>query len=369
MAFVVAKCTECGGQLEVEQSKKAANCQYCGNAFIVQEAINNYNTTINIQDSGLTAVHLLEHAENLMIVRSFPEASEVLDRALERGGARNHKVHWYKFLCDMEMTPTDTWEDKFTRDMFDEEILNISSHEFTEYLCDPHFNNARRYAADTAEEWLNKQYNSLIDKFDEIQNEIRQEQEKNLALLNKIYDYVSQKEVLENSIESEKLSIRMTPTSFDEIRERRLNSGFPEVMRLILCFLASIVVVFLTGVVFTGFDVSETLRQTIGSPIDTLILMPLFIFIPVRLILFLYHCTWYTISVRAKGRRKIKVYRRILHEEEENLAKLNKKYSPTIAIINENSLQKHQSTEAIKNMIECIKQNRATTIQDAIRLL
>lgn len=50
MAFVQAKCPECGGMLAVDADKKAAVCQFCGEAFIVQEAINNYNTyneTIN----------------------------------------------------------------------------------------------------------------------------------------------------------------------------------------------------------------------------------------------------------------------------------------------------------------------------------
>ncbi len=44
MPFVQAKCPECGGMLAVDDSKKAAMCQFCGEAFIVQEAVNNYNT-------------------------------------------------------------------------------------------------------------------------------------------------------------------------------------------------------------------------------------------------------------------------------------------------------------------------------------
>lgn len=50
MPFVQAKCPECGGVLAVDADRKAAVCQFCGEAFIVQDAINNYNTyneTIN----------------------------------------------------------------------------------------------------------------------------------------------------------------------------------------------------------------------------------------------------------------------------------------------------------------------------------
>ena len=49
MPLVQAKCTNCGANLEVDSAKEAAVCQYCNSAFIVEKAINNYNTTNNIQ--------------------------------------------------------------------------------------------------------------------------------------------------------------------------------------------------------------------------------------------------------------------------------------------------------------------------------
>ena len=53
MPFVQAKCPECGGMLAVDDSKKAAVCQFCSEAFIVQDAINNYNT-YNITNNNTT---------------------------------------------------------------------------------------------------------------------------------------------------------------------------------------------------------------------------------------------------------------------------------------------------------------------------
>lgn len=44
MPLVPAKCTMCGALLKIESNKEAAVCQYCGNAFIVEKAINHYNT-------------------------------------------------------------------------------------------------------------------------------------------------------------------------------------------------------------------------------------------------------------------------------------------------------------------------------------
>lgn len=48
MPFVDAKCTNCGAVIKVDNTKDALICQYCGSAFIVEKAINNYNVTNNI---------------------------------------------------------------------------------------------------------------------------------------------------------------------------------------------------------------------------------------------------------------------------------------------------------------------------------
>ena len=76
MSFVQAKCPECGGMLAVDADKKAAVCQFCGEAFIVQEAINNYNTyneTINNYNtthnySGGTTVNVYEDKSKDFVV-------------------------------------------------------------------------------------------------------------------------------------------------------------------------------------------------------------------------------------------------------------------------------------------------------------
>lgn len=48
MPIIPAKCTNCGASLKVDNTKDAAICPYCGSAFIVEKAINNYNTTNHI---------------------------------------------------------------------------------------------------------------------------------------------------------------------------------------------------------------------------------------------------------------------------------------------------------------------------------
>ena len=46
MPLVAAKCTQCGANIEVDDTKEAGICKYCGTAFITEKAINNYNTYI-----------------------------------------------------------------------------------------------------------------------------------------------------------------------------------------------------------------------------------------------------------------------------------------------------------------------------------
>lgn len=43
MALVAAKCTQCGGSLQVDDSKEAGICPFCGTAFITEKVIKNYN--------------------------------------------------------------------------------------------------------------------------------------------------------------------------------------------------------------------------------------------------------------------------------------------------------------------------------------
>ncbi len=52
MGFIPAKCTQCGAEIEVDNTKEAGICKYCGTAFITEKAINNYNTYITNNYNG-----------------------------------------------------------------------------------------------------------------------------------------------------------------------------------------------------------------------------------------------------------------------------------------------------------------------------
>ncbi len=48
MALVPAICTQCGAQIEVDNSHEAGVCKFCGTPFITEKAINKYTTVHNV---------------------------------------------------------------------------------------------------------------------------------------------------------------------------------------------------------------------------------------------------------------------------------------------------------------------------------
>lgn len=54
MGLVAAKCTQCGANIEVDDSKEAGICKFCGTAFITEKVISNYNTNITNNFAGAT---------------------------------------------------------------------------------------------------------------------------------------------------------------------------------------------------------------------------------------------------------------------------------------------------------------------------
>lgn len=79
MPIVPAKCTACGANLNVDSNKDAAVCNYCGSAFIIEKAINNYNNynTINADKvvvEGIQVETLLKNAETYIKLGDFGRA-------------------------------------------------------------------------------------------------------------------------------------------------------------------------------------------------------------------------------------------------------------------------------------------------------
>ena len=64
MPFVQGKCESCGGILTVDPSLKAANCPFCGTAYVFQDSINYYNTTIKVDTMHPSVVNVSEESSS-----------------------------------------------------------------------------------------------------------------------------------------------------------------------------------------------------------------------------------------------------------------------------------------------------------------
>ena len=65
MGLVAAKCTQCGANIEVDDTKEAGICKFCGTAFITEKAINNYNTYITNNNNFYGANVTVQNNENI----------------------------------------------------------------------------------------------------------------------------------------------------------------------------------------------------------------------------------------------------------------------------------------------------------------
>ena len=111
MPLVPAKCTVCGAVLSIESTKEAAVCQSCGNAFVVENAINNYNTynnTVNnitadtvIVNSESEKEQLYRNAETFRKLGRYEKAKSYYDN-LVKDYSDDWRGWWGLILCETE---------------------------------------------------------------------------------------------------------------------------------------------------------------------------------------------------------------------------------------------------------------------------
>lgn len=95
MPLVQVKCTNCGANLEIDNTLDAAVCPYCNVPFVVEKAINNYNNTTNHINAGSVnayggssadfVVHggVLEKYNGAAIEVVIPNSVKIIGRAFD----------------------------------------------------------------------------------------------------------------------------------------------------------------------------------------------------------------------------------------------------------------------------------------------
>lgn len=102
MPLVPAKCPSCGGDMQIDGSRKEACCPYCGSKFLVESAVNYYNTkneyhiehaNIKMEDSrGLEA--RVKNAESYLVQHKDYEKAKELFQSITEEFAGDWRGWW-----------------------------------------------------------------------------------------------------------------------------------------------------------------------------------------------------------------------------------------------------------------------------------
>ena len=79
MSLKPAICTQCGGQIEVDDSKEAGICQFCGTAFITEKVIHQYVTQNNFAGATINIQGGVDDENLYMLARRAVEQNNIAD--------------------------------------------------------------------------------------------------------------------------------------------------------------------------------------------------------------------------------------------------------------------------------------------------
>ena len=125
MALVPARCTQCNGNIEVDDTREAGICKYCGTAFITEKVINYYNTYITNNNNFAGAIinvnsrdcgKYLELADSAYKAANWEECYKYSSMALEIN-PRSSEAWKLKMIGSMKTS--------VTRDLKILEILSL----------------------------------------------------------------------------------------------------------------------------------------------------------------------------------------------------------------------------------------------------
>jgi len=129
MPLVPCKCTSCGASLEIDNNLEAAVCKFCGTAFIVEKAINNYKT-VNITMDQKNEAALVKKGKRL-IQNIYFDAQELYDIADTLSDISEDEFYSEFFLFCAGQSDNMNWLIKNSNDDQKKEIIKFLWNAFT----------------------------------------------------------------------------------------------------------------------------------------------------------------------------------------------------------------------------------------------
>ncbi len=153
MAMIAAKCTNCGANIQVDETKEAGICESCGTAFITEKAINNYivNNTYNIDNANIVLPQ--KNINNLINLgneeyrnRRYTNADKYYREVLEIDNS-NYECNFKRFLC-LAQEKNDQYHNSYMNEMVEklqgylqktnsnEALTKEQKEEYIGFACD-----------------------------------------------------------------------------------------------------------------------------------------------------------------------------------------------------------------------------------------
>jgi len=85
MSFIAAKCTNCGGEIQVNEKSESGFCMYCGGKIIIKEAVQKMKIDGKVQVDGInTADKLAKNGETFLILEEYEKARKTFKKLSEQ---------------------------------------------------------------------------------------------------------------------------------------------------------------------------------------------------------------------------------------------------------------------------------------------
>ena len=126
MALIPAKCSQCGGKIEIDDKKKSGKCKFCGTDFITEEVIQNNFTHI----SNSTNIN----TKNLTINQGDKNTFLSLARDSEEAGDVTVAIDYYNRVLEFDIDNYDALLGKAFCLFYTSTLANIKVQELTFYI-------------------------------------------------------------------------------------------------------------------------------------------------------------------------------------------------------------------------------------------
>ena len=203
-----AICTQCGGTIEIDETKESGVCKYCSTPFITERVINNYitKTSHHVTENVTKIVYGQEKDEGgdffrraltLLEIEEYVDACDALRKAVKLSPQRAE--YWfYRVLAESKnlTSTTSFFHDEYDRSYGCEEILTCATRFFKLATEEDKASLSERFGLPmgSAEELAFAVWERAETKDDRLFDLIAAaaEKEKNADLINRMYLYATE---------------------------------------------------------------------------------------------------------------------------------------------------------------------------------